>query len=131
VIASNTIPLQRTDEGTWWPAEEGSALSETADEGTEFVVEPELRKVKKRCLRKDRELDKLPIGKALEFIADDTEEVSLAFSLKYQTATGEEQEMKIDVFREKISRLEDVGWTLYDAQEADIGEFEEVKAKSY
>ncbi len=126
--ASNAVPLQRTDEGTWWPTDVGGALSDTGDEATEFVARPRLVKMKMGgFLRNDSELGEEDIGDALESIHGDVEEVSLAFSVKYTTTTGDDQEITIGVIREKLSKLEEVDWTLYDAQEASSDEYDEIK----
>jgi hypothetical protein len=126
--ASNSVPLQRTDEGTWWPTDVGGALSETGDEATEFVSSPKLVKMQQKGrFRRDSELGEVDIGDALESIHGGPEEISLAFSVRYTTTTGEDQEIEIGVIREKLSILENVGWTLYDAQEVSSDEFEDVK----
>lgn len=130
-FASNAVPLQRTDEGTWWPTDVGGALSETGSETTEFVANPKMMKMEiGGFLRSDSEIGEIDIGDALQSIHGDVEEVSLAFSVKYTTTTGDDQEITIGVIREKLSKLEEVGWTLYDAQEGSGEEFEEIKQKA-
>jgi hypothetical protein len=130
--SSNEVPLQRTDEGTWWPTDVGGALSETAGEATEFVARPKVVKMEGGWfLIDDSELEVVDIGDALQSIHGSVEEVSLAFSVKYTTTTGDDQEITIGVIREKLSKLNEVGWTLYDAQEGSSDEFEEIKQKAH
>lgn len=129
--SSHTVPLQRTDEGTWWPTDVGGALSETGSGATEFVAKPKVMKMEKGgCLRSDAKIEEVDIGDALESIQGDVEEISLAFSVKYTTTTGDDQEITIGVIRDKLSKLEQVGWTLYDAQEGSSDEFREIKQRS-
>lgn len=127
--SSTTVPLQRTDEGTWWPTDVGGALSESTDDGTEFVADPKLTKVKKGgLLSKDEEIEKIEIGQALKSMCESgVEEVSIALSIRYTTATGDDQEIKVGIYREKLATLADVGWTVYDTQESSSDEFEEIK----
>jgi hypothetical protein len=130
--ASNAVPLQRTDEGTWWPTDVGGALSEIGGEATEFVARPKVVKMEiGGFLRRDSELSEVDIGDALQSIHGDVEKVSLAFSVKYTTTTGDDQEITIGVIREKLSKLEGVDWTLYDAQEGSGSEFEEIKQRAH
>lgn len=130
--ASNTVPLQRTDEGTWWPTDVGGALSETGNEATEFVAKPKLTKVELGgFLENVSELNEVDISDGLESIHEDVEEVSLVFSVRYTTTTGDDQEIAIGVVREKLSKLEEVDWTLYDAQEASSEEYSKIKQKAH
>lgn len=126
---STTVPLQRTDEGTWWPTNVGGALSESTETSTEFVAEPALDKMRKTLWGRSEEwIKNEDISSVLESLYDcGVEEVSLVFSIRYSTATGEDQEIDIGVRREKLRTLEDVGWTLYDTQEGSSSEIETVK----
>lgn len=126
---STTVPLQRTDEGTWWPTDVGGALSEATDTSTEFVADPALDKMRKTlCGRSDKSIENENIDTVLESLYDcGVEEVALVFSIRYSTSTGEDQEIDIGVRREKLRTLESVGWTLYDTQEGSSDEIETVK----
>ncbi|WP_257627811.1 hypothetical protein [Haloplanus salinarum] len=130
-FSSNSVPLKRTQEGTWWPTDVGGALSES--EGTtEFVAEPKLRKIEKSSLlKRSKEIDETEIGEALKTIYNDgVNEVSVVFSVTYKTATGENQEIEVGAYQEKLSRLENHDWKLYYAQESTI-KFDEIKSKSH
>lgn len=126
--ASNSVPLKRTEEGEWWPTDVGGALSET-DGSTEFLAEPKLKEMEPTCfLKDDKQVSETAIDDALEEISErGVEEISIALSVQFTTATADTREINIGVYREQLSKLEEVDWTLYDAQKSSSEEFDEIK----
>ncbi|WP_152423123.1 hypothetical protein [Natrinema versiforme] len=121
---SHSVPLQRTSEGTWWPTDVGGALSESHNEPTEFYASPKVRKIEKTgLLKRDKEIREVHIHTALQAIeksdnnsATGTNEVKITIYVKYKTATGSKQEIKICELKEMVSNLGVNDYHLYKYQ---------------
>lgn len=124
---SHSTPFQRTEEGTWWPTDRGGALSDSDDESVEFVASPKLKKMSSNYLKSDKLSAIDDIGDVIEEIGNYNDEITIVFSIKYQTATGDEQEITVGAYREKIRQLQSQEWELEGIHELSPEDYEDVK----
>ncbi|MEZ3162311.1 hypothetical protein ABNG03_10125 [Halorubrum sp. RMP-47] len=125
--SSHTVPLTRTEEGTWWPTDQGGAISESDNGSVEFKASPKLKEMNSNTLRSDDVVGTNHIGDVLKDIGSDNEQVSIILAIKYQTATGDEQEITIGGYREKINQFRSKDWKLEGAHELGPEDYEELK----
>lgn len=119
LIWSDEVRLTRKEDGAWWPADTGGALSNSSEFATRFVCEP---KLKCRCMdwyvpKLLNSYDEIPIHKALKKLEEkESEEFRLAMVLRYKTTVGNEEEVPITGFKANPGKIGE-DYLLYSAQE--------------